>query len=321
MSSKNVIAICAYNKPDLLFIYLEQLYSDETISDYVIEIHTEEGYTEEQDKVLDFYKQKNPNVEIKRYVKKKIGLLSGFHNILSSYLEPDYKPRTCDFVIVGEEDMLPTKDYIRMNKYVYDNYLTKYPRIMGLAHKRRPEAELVGDPEILIGDYQCTSFSIISSEMINNVLLKHFVRNHLHSNPLGYYASNFPNSRMSSQEHTHQDGAIERIMEDEKLFVLKPDQARSMHVGLSGGNFTGWNGKGQLPHGSLEERVSQWKELIKDGEKLRSLSTHPHDLVVTDPEGPVWNKMVIDTDRDLAKASSWWYDTNNEFKEYMKVKV
>jgi hypothetical protein len=88
-----------------------------------------------------------------------------------------------------------------------------------------------------------------------------------------------------------------------------------MHVGLSG-NFC----KGEPPQGTLEERLAQWRELIKDGDKLRALSSIPHDMVVTDPEGPKWNDLYLDVDRNQAKASSWWYDTENEFKKYIDEK-
>jgi hypothetical protein len=86
-----------------------------------------------------------------------------------------------------------------------------------------------------------------------------------------------------------------------------------MHVGLSG-IFCG----GTPPSGTLEERILQWKELIKDGDKIRKLSTQPQDIVVTDPKGPKWNSLYLDTDRSKAKASSWWYDKNNDFKKYIK---
>jgi len=96
------------------------------------------------------------------------------------------------------------------------------------------------------------------------------------------------------------------------LFALKPDQARSMHVGLSG-IFC----KGDPPQGTLEERVSQWRELIKDGDKLRSLSTIPSDMVVTNPQGPYWEDLKLDTERNLSKASTWFYDEHNDFKNYI----
>ena len=171
---------------------------------------------------------------------------------------------------------------------------------MGAAHKRRPEAEKDGDPEMLLGDYQCTSLSVISTETINKYLRPVLSDSLLYCNPVLFYSLNYPLSRIAPMDHTHHDGAIERIMDANKLFVLKPDQTRSMHVGLSG-VFC----KGKAPEGTFEERISQWRDLIKDGDKLRSLSNLPEDLVVTDPKGPDWEELNLDLDRDKCKASSW----------------
>ena len=44
MKDVNVIAITAYEKPELLYIYLEQIYKDQAIYDHCVRIHTEEGY-------------------------------------------------------------------------------------------------------------------------------------------------------------------------------------------------------------------------------------------------------------------------------------
>lgn len=314
MNNKNTIIIAAYNKPDLLYLYLEQLYSDTDIINYNIQIHTEEGYDLEQDFVISHYKKLNPNVSINQIIKPKNPKykLPGFYNILSSYLYAADQKDSGEFVIVGEEDMLPTKDYIKFNKYIYNNFLKKFPRIMGAAHKRRPEAEIDGEPEVLMGDYQCTSLSVISIDSINKYLRPFLSDELIYIDPVKFYFEKFPNSRIGVYDHTHHDGAIERIMEYFKLFVLKPDQARSMHVGLSG-VFC----KGQPPQGTFEERISQWRDLIKDGDKLRSLSNLPQDLVVTDPNGPKWNELKLDIDRNLCKASSWWYDINNDFKTYI----
>ena len=125
MKNKNTIIIVAYNKPDLLYLYLEQLYSEPTIADYQIQINTEVGYDPEQDHVLSLYKKTRPDVEIKQFIKPKHPScpLPGYYNILSSYLYAADQEDAGEFVIVGEEDILPTKDYIRYNKYIYDNYL------------------------------------------------------------------------------------------------------------------------------------------------------------------------------------------------------
>ena len=315
MKPKDVIAIVAYNKPDLLYLYLEQIFSEPTILDYEIQIHTEEGYDKEQDEVIAKYSKKHPRAKIRQIIKDNLKdcPLPGFYNILSTYLMASQNLGDDNFIIVGEEDILPTKDYIRYNKYIYDNFLKQYPRILGAAHKRRPEAEKDGNPEILIGDYQCTSLSVISVKAINKYFDKWLSDYDLYLNPVEFYNKHFFESRISPTDHTHHDGAIERIMDINQLFVLKPDQARSMHVGLSG-VFC----KGEPPKGTFEERIAQWRELIKDGDKLRSLSNLPEDLVVTDPEGPEWYKLELDLDRTKAKASSWWYDHNNEFDEYIR---
>ena len=314
--NKNTIAIVAFNKPDLLYLYLEQIFCEPTINDYQIQIHTEAGYDKEQDDILDYYSDKFPESDITQIVKTDMEAckLPGFYNILSTYLYAADKKRAGDFIILGEEDMIPTQDYIRFNKYIYDNFLKKYPRIMGAAHKRRPEAETEGDPQLLMGDHQCTSLSVISSQAVNKYLRPILAEELLYTNPLLFYNLKYPSSRIDPNDHTHHDGAIERIMDANKLFVLKPDQSRSMHVGLSG-VFC----KGKAPEGTLEERVSQWRELIKDGEKLRSLSNLPEDLVVTDPKGPEWDSLDLDLERDKCRASTWFYDPNNEFKKYIEI--
>lgn len=315
MNSKNIIAITAYNKPDLLYIYLEQIYKDITISNYKIRIHTEIGYDKEEDEVIKYYSNKYSSVDLKLIVKPKHPKcsLTGFHNILSSYIISAQE--ASEYVIIGEEDILPTEDYIKFNDYIYHSFLKKYDRIFCAAHKRRPETELNGDAEIVIGDYQCTSPSCVSVESIKKYMIPFLSHPLYFEDVVQFNNMFFANSRIKPWEHTHHDGAIERIMEYFNLFALKPDQTRSMHVGLSG-IFCG----GTPPQGTLEERVLQWKELIKDGDKIRKLSNHPQDIVVTDPKGPTWNYLRLDLDRNKAKASSWWYDTKNEFKKYIEEK-
>lgn len=309
----NVIAITAYNKPDLLYLYLEQLYSCPSIVNYMVNIYTETGYDPDENVVVAHYRSLRPDVSISLRVRKKHPTcpLVGYHNILTSYL--DAADESDEYVILGEEDMLPTKDYIRFNDYVYRQFLSKYERIFCAAHKRRQEAELTGHPEVLIGDYQVTSPSVVSVKAINKYLRPFLKMPGYFEDPVEFNWDYFPNSGAAPFHHTHHDGAIGRIMEHCKLFAVKPDQARSMHVGLSGIEC-----KGRPPRGTLVGKVAQWRELLKDGDKIRALSYSPHSIVVTNPEGPNWEKLVLDTNRRLATASSWWFDPLNEFAEYIK---
>lgn len=311
--NKNVIAITAYNKSDLLFIYLEQLYKDPTIQNYKVRIYTEDGFSEDQLDVINEYLKINPKVDLKQICrpKHKSCPLIGFHNILTSYLLAANESK--DFVIIGEEDMLPTDDYIRFNKYIYDEYLSKYDKIFCAAHKIRSEIENKGDPEILIGDYQCTSPSCVSVKSIYKYMAPFLANPLFFSNTYEFYSNFFSNSRIKHYEHTHHDGAIERIMEHFELFSLKPDQSRSMHVGLSG-IFC----RGTPPEGDLNSRILKWKELIKNRDEIRKLSHSPEAIAVIDLKAPEWNTLNLDLNRKIGKASSWHYDLNNSFKKYIE---
>lgn len=312
----NVIAITAYNKPDLLFLYLESIYKSD-LSNYKIQIHTEEGFDTEEGDVVNFYKKEFPSTPIELIIKKKHPTcpLVGFHNILSSYLIASEEAD--EYVIIGEEDMLPTYDYVAFNEYCYQHYLSNLDRLFCVAHKRRPETELIGNPEILIGDYQCTSPSCISKRVVETYLRPIFNSSDYFSNPIKFNQNIFPYSRIAPDKHTHHDGALERIMEAFNLFTLKPDQARSMHVGLSG-IFC----KGTPPLGSLESKINQWRTLLDNGgDAVRALSTLPKDITVVPFTNKPWTRLILDTERVLAEASSWHYDSNNEFKKYIDESI
>ena len=306
-----IIAITGYDKPDLLYLYLEQLEKSGELDRYKVRFHTEEGYDPDEHLVICDFKKRNPHLDIQFFVKEKNKNhpLVGFHNILTSYISSAYE--TNDFVIIGEEDMLPTKDYLRFNRECYEKFLSRHDRIFCVCHKRRPEAEKIGDPSLLMGDYQLTSPSCISVKAINRWIRPVLEIPGFFDNPVEIYFR-YLNCRIPPFTHTHHDGALERIMLVNKLFAIKPDQARSMHVGLSG-IFCG----GNPPQGTLKERISQWRELIKDGDKIRSLSNMPHDIVVTDPDGPEWTNLELDLNRDKCRASTWFYDPSNQFKDYI----
>ena len=91
--NKNTIAIVAFNKPDLLYLYLEQIFCEPTIADYQIQIHTEEGYDKEQDEVLDYYTNKYPHVDITQIVNGYMGAAMAdpaIFNLTDSNGNPSY---------------------------------------------------------------------------------------------------------------------------------------------------------------------------------------------------------------------------------------
>lgn len=317
----NAIIITAYNKPELLYLCINNLictYRNEELekfnNNHTIFIVTEEGYDNIQDQVLkEFYKK----INIFRYILRKHNsdCLVGMRTILNSYsLGLQY---SSEFFILLEEDMIPTIDYVKFNETIYNKYLKNYDRILCGAHKRRPETEKAGRNDILIADYQCTSPSVISCEAARKYILPHIKRGFddnefLYANPFEYYKKYFPNSRIPPNIHMHHDGFIERIMEQNKLFTLKPDLARASHIGLNGVTCR----SSYVPRANLTQRLEHINELMDNRKLLKSMAANPEDTVFAPYNSLLPVDLKIDINRMEATASSWHYDVNNEFKDY-----
>ena len=141
---------------------------------------------------------------------------------------------------------------------------------------------------------------------------------HYFSNPILFNSQYYPNSRMSPDEHYDHDGQIERIIEQNGLFALKPDQARTAHIGFYGGaSFEGMDLE-------LDEKIEIIKSAVFDKGKLEELHKKydnrsiPTEIATCDLKDYEWDDLELDLDRDKCKASSWWYDPENKFKEYMQ---
>jgi hypothetical protein len=100
------------------------------------------------------------------------------------------------------------------------------------------------------------------------------------------------------------------------MFSLKPDQARSMHVGVGGQHDVDNSNK---ITGTLDEKVQKYYSLISQGSSaLRKYVTNfKEDIVVAPLDINPVKEYILDIDRNKAKASSWHYDTNNNFKKYI----
>jgi len=301
--------ITAYNKPECLYMGLDNIKND--LHGYKVIVLTQEGYDKEQDKVLEHYKN-TIDIERRFIERNPKDNFIGMRTILSCYTLGAELVK--DYIILLEEDIIPTKDYIKFNEILYNKFLKKYDRIFCGAHKRREETEIYGDPRIVIGDYQCTSPTVVTCDSLRKIFTQ-YVTEELYQNTYGYYYKYFGNSRIHPGEHMHQDGFIERVMEKYKLFSLKPDLARSSHVGLNGATL---KSKYISPE-KLEDKLKDLNYFFNNHEYTKSLSSSPRDIVFApDSHTPVYD-LEIDHERNRAVASSWWYDYNNEFSKYVNA--
>ena len=313
----NVLALTAYRRPELVKIYFEQLLKDkEELSKYLVHLFLDHGFHPDIYKVISWFKQHHRNIKLtmRSEQESKKSPLPAFFNIMDSYRAA--AEEASDFVVIGEEDLTPTSDYLRFNRICYEQFLSKYDRLFCVCHKRRPETELIGNPSILIGDIQITSPSCISVATIKKYILPRLTNPLFYTNPVQYNQLYFPASKNKPDHHIHHDGQIERIAEYENLFSLKPDQARSSHIGVNSMHGTASEYKIE---GTLQKKVDKYYELIKLGSsELRKYVTQfKEDIVIAPLDIDPYNKLYLDTDRTLAKASSWWYDPLNEFRDYI----
>ena len=313
----NVLALAAYRRPELLKIYFQQLLKEpEELKNYIIHLFLDYNFHPDVYKVISWFKQYHRNIKLTLRTEQdsKTCPLPAFYNIMDSYRIASEEAN--EFVVIGEEDLIPTSDYLRFNRICYERFLSKYSRIFCVCHKRRPETELKGDIGILIGDYQLTSPSCVSVKTIKEYILPHTSNPLFYSNPIAYNQKYFNSSKNKPDHHIHHDGQLERIAEYNNLFSIKPDQARSMHVGVGGQHDTDNPNK---ITGTLDDKVTQYYGLIELGSKaLREYVTNfKEDIVVTPLDNEPWAMLCLDSARVMAKASSWWYDPDNSFHRYI----
>jgi len=312
----NTISLTGYRRPELFKIQCDQLLKDkEEFDKYRLHLFLDYGFSPDYYKVISWLKQYHRNIKLtlRSEQESKKSPLPAFFNIIDSYRAT--MEESDEFVIVLEEDIIGTSDYLRFNRICYEQFLSKYDKLFCISHKRRPETELIGNPEILIGDFQLTSPSCISVKSIRDNILPHLT-DLLYSNPIEYYKLYFNNCRIPHNEHIHQDGFLERCSIKNNLYSLKPDQARSLHVGV-GGQHCG-NNEYKI-EGILDQKIIKYYDLISKGSKeLRKYTDKfKEDIVVIPLDIEPAKKYIIDINRNLSQASSWYYDNTNSLRNYI----
>lgn len=313
MSDKNVIAIVSHSRPECLKINLERLLENEGLENYWVYFFLDYGFNPDCLRVIKWFKKHHKHIRCKMQTEmdSKKSPVPAFYNIFDGYREA--VKYAAEFVLPLEEDIIPSNDYLKFHEEVYSKFLSKYDRVFCCCHKIRWETESPGDPNIVIADYNLTSPSCVSVENIKKYILPVINDDLFMQNPVEYNTRHFSTLRNPPTRHTHHDGQLERIGESNKLWSLRPDQARSMHIGV-GGLYSG----GQGPTGSLDEKINWYKERLEYSKELKKHSNSPRDIVVIPKTIEPWDNIELDVDRTKAKSSTWLFDGNNSFKSYVE---
>lgn len=316
-----VISFACYKRPQFLKVNLLQLLKNkEGEGKYNVFFSLDVGHDPKVEQLIDWFTKTGyaKDVYSFRLTKEmKKSLMPATDNIIWSYIGA--LNFTDSYILPAEEDIIFAEDYIRfneavINKYLVNNYPYRLNRIGWVAHKIRRDP-IDGDSELLIGDYQSTSPSAITVDTLRTYLLPHFMSLSWYTNPIQYNQLMFPKSRIPHDSFLDHDCMIERIMEAHRLFVLKPDHARSAHIGFTGG-ITGKEKGEDLSNYEFDKQVEILQSILYDTEALKAKAhVNKHDIIGL-PKLKPWNDLDLDIYRS-AKSSSWHYDTNNEFKDFV----
>jgi hypothetical protein len=289
---------------------LEQLLKNKELPDYLVYFFLDHGFNVDTLRVIKWFRKQHKNIKIKMQTEadSKKSPLPAFYNIFDAYRCA--AEITDEYVIPGEEDIIPTEDYLRYNDEVYRRFLSKYDKIFCLGTKRRQINDLEGDPELLIGDTQLCQPTCVSKKVIQEVMFQYIDNDHFWVPPR-FNQLVWPNARNKPDHHIHHDGQLERMAECNGMFCLKPDQARSGHIGVGGQHF-----KGKVEGNTLEEKVAYMKSMMHDTAKLKAASDNPYDMCGV-PRTLEWNELQLDLDRDKVKTQKADFDPDNKFKEYI----
>lgn len=307
----NVIAIVTHGRPELLKIHLEQLLKNPELRDFLVHFFPDYGFHPDVLKVIKWFRSEHRNIKITMRSEEdsKRSPLPAFFNIFDAYRIAAQE--TDQYVLPAEEDIIPTDDYLRYHQKVYDNFLSKYNRIFCATTKRRHLNEQQGNPELLIGDTQLCQPTIITKKIITDLLVP-YMKDPDFWIPPRFNSKMFPSYRHPPTHHIHHDGQLERIAECNNMFCLKPDQARSAHIGVGGQHFDG-----KVEGRTLEEKVEYMKSIMHDGDALRAASDNPKDMCSVKFDSDPWDELYLDLDRDKVLTQSADFDPENKFKEYI----
>tara|TARA_R110002051_G_scaffold221410_1_gene285013 strand:- start:1166 stop:2107 length:942 start_codon:yes stop_codon:yes gene_type:complete len=312
----NVIAVTAWRRPEFLAVYLDQLKKNKELPNYLVHFFVEVDPHEDTDTIINRFKEYHGEDKVRvTYRTERKSACPAAYNIMDSYRIA--VEEASEYVLLGEEDIVPSQDYLRFCERAYNKFLKPYDNLFCVAHKRRQDPQ-DGHSHLLMGDTQCTSPMIVSVEDIKKYMLPLYSLPYYFSNPIVFNSQHYPHSRINPGQHYDHDGQIERIIEKNGLFALKPDQARTAHIGFYGGvSFEGMDL-------DLDEKIEIIKAAVFDEEKLNELHSKydkralPTEIATCDLKDYEWDDLELDLDRDRCISSSWWYDPENTFKEYME---
>lgn len=256
----NVILVPVYRRPELLYLNLKNLSKCRSIDNYHVVYEKEYDYSDKIDDVIQRFSNILGSDSI---------MWDSYYGLNKGYLEAvkQLTPVTDDYLIVIEEDVRVTRDFLEWVEYVYRHFLTaEVFSIVGFAHENRPQENITQtDIElVLCGEWHSPYGAVFPKKMLEKIVLPHCTERY-YQDRKGYSEALYHLGRWYEQ-----DGLMQRLLITHNLRTLAPKLSRAQHMGYWG------RGPYQGEKKTFEDRICEISSILDSEEEYikRSRATN-----------------------------------------------
>jgi len=223
-----VILVPASRRSKFLTLSLASLYACRGIDKYKVICHLDAGCTEAMKRVLASFKNKL-NLE----VRIRTDLHSSTANILEGLKYS--QDQTDNYVIVVEEDVRVTRDFLEYQEYVWRHlWEPKTFSSCGCAVEDREDFTQEEIEAVRVRPYPYWGVATLIPKVIFDRLIREHCTFTYYRNLYGYADSYHPTWHLRGS-YVEQDGLLSRVVDKNKMEVLFPVLTRGQHMGYTRG--------------------------------------------------------------------------------------
>lgn len=253
----NVVIIPCFNRPEFLYITLENVKRASNSDKFVYLFSLDSGYDPEIENIINEFPYDKIVIKRKK-TQYKAGKQS--YNLLEAYREAAYL--SDEYVILLEDDFFINADFFDWHLAVMNENKNAFCSI-GTANHNTWHETLDDDSAYYFGtdtDYQ--SWGVCwRKEVLERLIIPH-CKDIYYSNPQSYVKNVFKGNWLA-HHFCEQDGLIRRIRNENKdmevIFAHKP---RAFHAG-----FYSYHRESYRPSGTIMDKVEYVLSIINDKDK------------------------------------------------------
>lgn len=247
----NRIMIPFWKRPELLYLNLEALSKCRNLDNYYLYFKTDKNYDE---KCIEIIKNFFGNFD-----NKEIDITPHPQDLSRNILEGVKKcaDKTDNYLVLIEEDIRVTKDFLEYVEYCYENYLSSDVFcIHGFAKDREEREERLNKIE---RKRWYSPYGVCLPKQSLKLVTPHINERYLSKK--GVYVQKLTPGWIHKDKFIEQAGLLQRLRRIHKPNILKPKLSRSQHMGY-------W-GRGAYPNRetSFENRINKIRRVLNSKEK------------------------------------------------------